>query len=234
MKSYRKALFNLEYLLSQFPSSSKVNFLVGQVLEDFVKKISLEADGLDFITAENAILKNFDEPMEYYLKAFEFNPIEPRIMKKIFRNLIAKLKDASTDEIALEKMKNKGNESYLQYYEPFVAKETTENNNIEFNKKFVKYINSGLKSKELLKDMKYLPIGKTFLIYLELLSKKEDKELSTKLFDEFMLKYSKKYFEILARKHHFNQFLYYFNFDNHRKNIEQVKVYNFIIPSYFD
>ena len=155
-------------------------------------------------------------------------------MKKIFSNLMNQLKDASSDDIALSKMKAKGDLTYLQYYEPFVAKETVENNNIDFNEKFVKYINSGLKSKETLKEMKYIPIGKTILLYLDFLEKKSDDKVKADLFNKFMKIYSNKYFEILEKKHHFNQFLYYFNFNNNRKNIEQLKVYDFIIPSYFD
>jgi len=231
-KKYSKSLFNLEYLLNQYPNSVDINFLTGQVLEDFVKKISLMEGGSQKSKSQSKILKNFKEPMEYYIRAIELNPIEPKIMKKMFGNIVHGLltlpATKDLEEKKIDDIKLKANNSFLKYYEPFALKENVELANTEFYEKFVKYLKN--KSPKILKDLGYLSVGKTILLYLDFLNTQNN----DKLFNKFMKIYSKKYFEIMKKKYHFNQFIYYFNLENNVKSIEQLKVFSFIIPSYFD
>lgn len=229
-KEYREALYNLEYLLNQYPDSYEINFLMGEVLENLAKAISLESEpykqramGLDY-------LKKFKAPIEYYSLAFRLNPISHDVIRKILGSMTddAIKRAGNIDENTKEKFKNKTMDGFAQYYEPFVQRETIELNNVEFYKKFIKYLKT--KSDSYIKEMKYLEIGKTILNYIEFLKKQNDQNL----FKKFMSKYSKNYIKILNQKYSFNQFLYEFNFEKINKRIEQFKIYDFMIPSYFD
>lgn len=229
-KKYREALYNLEYLLNQYPDSYEINFLMGNVLENFAKAISLESEpykqkamGLDY-------LKKFKTPIEYYSLAFRLNPISHEVIRKILGSMTddAIKRAGNVDEKTKESFREKTINDFAQYYEPFVIRETLELNNVEFYKKFIKYLKT--KSDSYIKEMKYLEIGKTILSYIEFLKKQSDKDL----FKKFMSKYSKNYIKILNQKYSFNQFLYEFNFEKINKKIEQFKIYDFMIPSYFD
>ncbi len=229
-KKYREALYNLEYLLNQYPDSYEINFLMGEVLENFAKEISMEPEKYKQSAMGIDYLKKFKPPVEYYTLAFRLNPISHEVIRKILGSMtedaIKRAKNA--DENAKEEFREKTINGFIQYYEPFIERENLELNNIEFYKKFKKYLET--KSDSYIKEMKYLSIGTTILNYIEFLKKSND----IKLFDKFMKKYSKNYIKILNQKYSFNQFLYEFNFEKINKKIEQFKVYDFMIPSYFD
>jgi tetratricopeptide (TPR) repeat protein len=229
-KQYRESLYNLEYLIEQFPDSFEINLLLGNVLEAFKKEISLESDEYKRIAMGVNMLKKFKSSVEYYSKAFEIKPIDQRVTKKLFMGFFDKaVKDnEDIDDLTQMKAKTLANDKFLEYYEPFIERETLELNNIEFHKKFIKYLET--KSDSLLKDMGYLPIGKTMLLYLSFLKKQDD----VKLFDKFMKIYSTNYIKIFNKKHHFNQFLYEYHFEKAKRKMEELKIFDFIIPSYFD
>jgi hypothetical protein len=229
-KKYREALYNLEYLLNQYPDSYEINFLTGEVLENFAKAISTETEqykreamGIDY-------LKKFKAPIEYYTLAFRLNPISHEVIRKILGSMTddAIKRAGEVDEDTKEKFKEKTINGFAEYYEPFVMRENLEINNISFYKKFKKYLET--KSNSYIKEMEYLQIGTTILNYIKYLNNKNNKNI----FNKFMNKYSKNYIKILNQKYSFNQFLYEFNFEKINKKIEQFKVYDFMIPSYFD
>jgi tetratricopeptide (TPR) repeat protein len=229
-KKYRESLYNLEYLVNQYPDSYEINFLMGEVLENFSKLIASEPEQYKQIAMGIDYLKKFKPPIEYYTLAFRLNPISHEVIKKIIgsmtENAIEKAED--TDEAAKKEFRERTKIGFLKYYEPFVQRENIEINNFEFYKKFKKYLKT--KSDSYIKEMKYLQLGTTILNYISFLNKQDD----LKLFDKFMNKYSKNYIRILNTKHGFNKFLYKFDFEKINKKIEQFKVYDFMIPGYFD
>jgi len=228
-KRFKESLFNLEYLIEQFPNSPEINFLIGIVLEDFGKEISKEDDEYKRIAMGVNYLKNFKKPIEYYIRAFELKPISPEVIKKILGEITVLFidKNEKLDENLKDEIKMKNNNHFLEYYEPFVENENIEHNNMEFYKYFIKYLNS--KSESAMKEMKYLTTGSTMILYCEFL-----KDNNEKNFNKFMDKYARNYLKTLSLKYGFNQILYSFEFKKSNKSIEQLKVYDFILPSYFE
>ena len=226
-KNYKEALYNLKYLMEQLPNSYEIMLLTGDVLNELGRVISSEPDPFKRQRMGEDYLQKFPNAAEFYVKAYQLKPGSIEVIERIlsfineYREADENLRNKPIEEIQKDMTK------FMSYYEPLVEKQTLENNNIDFYKNFKLYLKT--KSDKYFDLMKFLPLGKTFLRYIEYLKNKNFNN-----FNKFMSVFSKKYLLNLKNNTPLNKFRYKYFIENEKKQIEEVKVFDFIIPSYFD